>query len=185
MNAVEISERAQLDGEARNLAAENLPARTYIELLAQRERLRDSICALAQAFPPIDAITWGVSSIRRVGAALAKPNAEPTLQSIEKWLADPTEEGRRAALAAAEQAGISTPAGCLAFAVFLSGGSMAPPDAPVSPEPPPHVSGRMVAGAISLAIALEPRNASELRRGFLTQGLQWATERKIWEEKGK
>ena len=184
MNAKEISERAQLDEDARVLATENIPVRSYIELLAHRERLRDSISALAQAFPPVAAIAWGLASIRRVGAVLAKPQAEATLQSVERWLADPDEERRRGALQAAEQAGVGTPAGCLAFAVFLSGGSLAPPEAPVAPEAPPHVCGRMVSGAMSLAIALDPRNASELRRGFLAQGLQMANERKIWDEKG-
>ena len=61
----------------------------------------------------------------------------------------------------------------LAFAVFLSGGSLAPRDSPaVSPEPPPHICGRIGGRAMSLAVALDPRNASDLLRSFSTRGFR-------------
>ena len=86
------------------------------------------------------------------------------------------------ALRSAEQAGIGTPAGCLGLAVFLSGGSIAPPDTPFAPEPEPYLSARMVASAMSLAVALDPQNAVKHFRSFVDRGFQMAEDLKIWEE---
>lgn len=166
------------------MAAPDIPVRAYIEKLAHGERVRDSIGALAQVLPNGNAIAWGLHSIRRVSVAISGPKAEAALRAVEEWMADATDDRRRAAWQAGEQAGIGTPAGCLAFAVFLSGGSMAPAEAPVEPEPAPHMCGRIVAGAMSLAVAMDPRNAPELLRSFLDQGMHLARELKIWEEKG-
>jgi len=184
MTALDLCERADLDEEARKLATEDIPVRTYIEQLARRERVRESIGALTQLLPNVDSIAWGLHSIRSVSVALSSPKTETALKSVEEWIADANDERRRAAMQAAEQAGIGTPAGCLAFAVFLSGGSLAPREAPGVPAPPPHVCGRIVAGAMSLAVALDPRNASELLRAFLAHGFHLAGQLKIWEERG-
>jgi hypothetical protein len=184
MTTLEICDQAGLDEEARQMAAPDLPVRAYIETLARGERVGDSVRALAQVLPNGDAIAWGLHSIRRVSVAISGPKAAAALRAVDEWLADANDERRRAAHQAAEQAGIGTPAGCLAFAVFLSGGSMAPEEAPVAPEPAPHLCGRIVAGAMSLAVAMDPRNAPQLLRSFLDHGLHLAGQLKVWEEKG-
>ena len=76
MTALDLCERADLDEEARKLATEDIPVRTYIEQLTRRERLRDSIAALAQVLPNVDSIAWGLHSVRRVTEALSGPKAE-------------------------------------------------------------------------------------------------------------
>jgi hypothetical protein len=184
MDTLELCERAELEEEAKQLATPGIPVRTYIEQLVRAERLRDAIRALAQVLPNGDSIAWGLASIRQVAASVSGPKAEKAILAVEQWLAEPNDEQRRAAMQAAEQARIGTPAGCLAFAVFLSGGSLAPPDAPVAPEPSPHICGRIVAAAMSLAVALDPQNASSLLRSFMDHGFRLAGQLKIWDEKG-
>ena len=183
MTVLELCDRAELDEQARELARPEMPVRAYLEQLASGGRLREAAAGLAQLLPKRDAVAWGLECIHRVPAAAAKPTAGRALEAIEQWLADANDERRRAALPAAEHAGIGTPAGCLAFAIFLSGGSIAPPDTQVAPEPEPHLCARMVAGAIAMAAALDPQNATEHFRAFLDRGFHLAAECKLWEEK--
>jgi hypothetical protein len=182
MTLAELCERAEFDEETRELAKPELPVRACVEQLAAGGRLREAVGAIAQLLPKKEAIRWGLESIRRVPAASAKPGSEGAMQAVEEWLAGASDEKRRAALRSAEQVGIGTPAGCLGLAVFLSGGSMAPPDTPVAPEPEPYLSARMVAGAMSMAVALDPQNAVKHFRSFVDRGFQMAQDLKIWEE---
>jgi hypothetical protein len=182
MTIPELCDRAEFDEETRALAAPDMPVRPYVEQLAAAGRLREAAGALAHLLPKKEAIAWGLESIRRVPAASEKRGAEDTMKAVEDWLGGADDAKRRAALQAAEQAGIGTPAGCLGLAVFLSGGSIAPPDTPVAPEAEPHLSAKMVAGAISMAVALDPENALKHFRSFVDRGFQMASESKIWEE---
>jgi hypothetical protein len=183
MTIPELCDRAEFDEETRALAAPDMPVRPYVEQLAAAGRLREAAGALAHLLPKKEAIAWGLESIRRVPAASEKRGAEDTMKAVEDWLGGADDAKRRAAVQAAEQAGIGTPAGCLGLAVFLSGGSIAPPDTPVAPEAEPHLSAKMVAGAMSMAVALDPQNALKHFRSFVDRGFQIASESNIWEEK--
>jgi hypothetical protein len=154
-----------------------------IAQLARAERLLPAVKVMAQALPRREAIAWGLEAVRKVEAAGAKAHDASALQTVEEWLAEPVEERRRAAKEAADRAGMGSAAGCLAMAVFFSGGSMAPASAPVAPEPKPHVCGKTVAGAITLAAYADPRNAKAHLRSFLDRGFKWAADLKIWETK--
>jgi hypothetical protein len=177
----ELCDRAGLDDDARQLASPEAPVRVYLETLARAGRPREGVSVLAQVLPRGEAIAWGLESIRAVEPAAARPGAAAAMKAIEEWLVEPNDDKRRLAKAAGDQAGIATPAGCLAFAVFLSGGSMAPAEAPVAPEPPPHVCARMVVGALGLAVALDPRTTLERLRMFFDNGFRRADQLKIWE----
>lgn len=182
MTAQQLCELAGLNGEAQKLAQSGLPARTLIEQLVRGGEIRSGLGALAQVLPKAEAIAWGLASIRSVEPAIQTAGAPGAVQAIEKWLAEPGEERRRAVREAADRAGIATPAGCLGMAVFYSGGSIGPAESPVSPEPARHVCGKMVAGAIALAVALDPVRAAERLRGFFDGGMRRANELKIWEK---
>jgi hypothetical protein len=184
MTTPELLQRAGLDDEARQLAAPEMPVRTYLETLVRAGRARDGVNSLAQVLPRGEAIAWGLESIRAVEPAVKRPGAAEAVQAIEEWLKEPNDDRRRSVKAAGDQAGIGTPAGCLAFAVFLSGGSMAPAEAPVAPEPPPHVCARMVAGSLGLAVALDPRTTLERLKAFFENGFRRADQLKVWEQEG-
>jgi hypothetical protein len=182
MTVAELCNRAELGEEARALATPGMPVRAYVEQLASTGRLRDAAAALAHVLPKEKAIAWGLESVRKVPEAGKRPGAEAAMQAVDAWLAGADDQKRRAAMAAAEQAGMATPAGCLGLAVFLSGGSMAPPDTPVAPEPEPQLSGRMTACALALAVALDPQHETEHFRAFVDSGFKMAAELKVWEE---
>ena len=182
MTAQELCERAELGDGARQMAQSGLPARTLIEQMVRGGEIRASIGALAQVLPRAEAIAWALASIRGIEPVLQKTGAAKAVESIEKWLAEPGEERRRAVRIAADQAGIRTPAGCLGMAVFYSGGSIGPPDSPAAPEPPPALCGKMICGAIALAVALDPRQAPQRLRAFFDAGMRRANDLKVWEK---
>jgi hypothetical protein len=182
MTVAELCSRADLGEDAKALAAPDMPVRAFVEQVAKAGRLRDAAAALAQLLPKKKAIGWGLESVRKVPEASQKPGSDAALQAVDDWLADDDDAKRRAAMSAAEQVGVATPAGCLCLAVFLSGGSIAPPNTPVAPEAEPHLSGRMTASALALAVALDPRHETEHFRAFVDSGFQMASDLKVWEE---
>lgn len=182
MTTSELCELAGLDDDARQFATPEMPVRSYIEELRRAGMVRQAMNSLVQVLPKTEAIAWGLESIRRVDVALIKRGGPEAIQHVEAWLEEASEEKRRAAKVAADEAGLGTPPGCLAYAVFMSGGSMAPAEAPVAPEPAPYICGRMVAGAMSLAVALEPRVTQERLKTFLETGLRRADQLNIWEK---
>jgi hypothetical protein len=182
MTTAELCERADLDEEARQLAEPEMPVRMYVEQLAAGGYHRAAIAALLHLLPQRDAIAWSLESVRKIELAAAKPNAGAVLQAVEEWVEDPTDERRRAAMTAAEQAGTGTPVGCLGLAVFLSGGSMAPPHVQQGPEPAPYLYAKAAGGAMAMAAVQEPRKAADCLRVFLDRGFERAGQLKIWEE---
>ena len=122
------------------------------------------------------------NTVRKVEPATARPKADAVLAAVDAWLEDPTDERRRAAMAAAEQAGVGSPAGCLGLAVFLCGGSLAPPHVNPGPEPAPYLYAKAIGGAMAMAAVQEPVKAPEYLRLFVDRGFEWAGRRKIWEE---
>jgi hypothetical protein len=133
--------------------------------LSEAGLLIDAVKYLAHTLGGRLCIAWSLSCVR-----LLEPNPEPdeqqALTAIEKWLADPTDANRRTAKFAAEQAELSTPAGCLAMATFFAEGSIAPPERDHVPVPP-HVTEKMAGAAVILAVVEQPEQAAERYRRCL------------------
>jgi hypothetical protein len=82
---------------------------------------------------------------------------------------------------AAEKAD-GTAAWCAGVGAFLSGGSVAPPDAPEVP-PSQFASSKLVAGAVMIsAVATEPEKAPEKYKSFIDQALDVANRIQLWEK---
>jgi hypothetical protein len=178
MTAAELIDAAALPEDAGALARPDMHGNAFIDALSRSGRQPDSIRALAHALPPRDAIAWAADCLRRTASA-DKPAEIAALEAIERWLADESDDNRRAALTAADNAS-ATPAGVLAFAVYLSGGSVAPAQAPVVP-PVKYAAAKAAAGAIVLAVVLrEPEKAPEKFCALIEDGFRRAQELKIW-----
>ncbi len=177
MTAAELIEAAALNEDAAALATAEMGGGEFIDALARSGRQADGVRALAHALPPREAIRWAAEYIRR--AAPASAGEASALEAVERWLADPSDENRRAALAAAERAS-GKAAGVLAIAVFLSEGSVAPPQAPVVP-PVRFAGAKAASGAMALAVvSSEPAKAKERFAALIEDGMRRARELKIW-----
>jgi hypothetical protein len=183
-NAAQICVAAELGEEARSLLLPNHASAEYLRVLIEKGRFPDAVQFLAHALPKREAVWWAWVCARRASGAEPGPKIKAALDATEKWIAQPTEENRRAAKATADTAELSTAAGCAGLAAFFTGGSMAPPDAPVV-QPGPFLTAKAVAGAVVASVVCsEPEKAPEKFRAALEQGLHVAERIKLWPKEG-
>jgi hypothetical protein len=180
--AAEAAKTAPLDAPARDLLRPDHSPRDYLAALDQAGYLPDAARFLAFALPRREAVWWAAQCVRRVPALMADEPAAAALVAAEAWAADPTDDRRRAAFAAAESAGFDKPAACTALAAFLSDGSLAPAQLQAVP-PPPHAGPSAAAAAVVLAaLATEPENGDAKLRTFLALGSEVAAGANRWKE---
>ena len=152
----------------------------YLMGLAEAGHLPDATSFLAAALPRREGVWWACRCIRSILGATGSTKTEAALAAAEAWTASPGDLNRRKAMAAAEAVGFVDPAGCAALAVFLSGGSIVPPQ--LKEVPPPSGScARALAGAVQLAaVRVEPPRIAATYRGFLDLGLAVARGEDRW-----
>jgi hypothetical protein len=174
--AAEIYKLFAPSDEAKKLATDSLPPKQALDLLIDKGQLADAVQFLAHALPKREAVWWACLCARAAAGTSPTPPISAALAAAEKWAREPREENRRATEAAAQTAGVGTPAGCAALAAFFSGGSLGPPHLKQPIPPGPTLTPRAVAGAIMLAaVQDEPEKAPEKYRKFLAQGLEVAS----------
>ncbi|HTP34812.1 MAG TPA: hypothetical protein VMJ75_21695 [Candidatus Acidoferrales bacterium] len=178
--AAQICSVAGLGKEALALLKEDHTPPAYMALLIEKGRFKDAIRFLAHAMPKREAVWWAWVCARRSAGTDVPPNIKASLDATEKWIAQPTDEHRRAAMAAAESADLGTPAGAAGAAAFFSSGSIAPADA--APVPPgPFLTAKSVSASVLVAaLSGEPEQAADNFRAFLNQGLDVAKRIKLW-----
>jgi hypothetical protein len=169
--AKDVCQRVHLDKPARALLRDEQTAIEYVQLLTREGHFNAAVNVLAQMFTPREAVWWACVCARQSPPDPAAPEWNKALAAAERWVTEMNEESRRAAGEAAKEAELANAAGCAAMAAFYSGGSIAPPDAPVA-EPAPEVCPQLAAGSI-LASALTPNplEAPARYRRFIEQGL--------------
>ena len=181
--AAEVCERFDIGEEARTLLRTDLTPRQYVDLLAEKQNFAAAIRFLAHALPKREAVWWACSCVRATAGPSLEPAATAALQAAEKWVANPSEENRRAAMPAAQAAGLATAAGSAALAAFVSGGSLGPSNVPPIPVAE-NLTPQVVGGAVLVAaVAKETEKAFERFRAFLSSGIEIADGAHRWPEK--
>jgi hypothetical protein len=166
--AAEICRRFEPSEAARRLLTPTLSPKAYLKLLDAHHLFADGIRFVAYALPCREAVWWGCLCAWSVYRPKPPENVALALNALVVWVQEPTEEGRRTAEAMIEVAGVDTPAGGLAAAVFLSGDNIAPPKQP-EVKPKPFLWCKVLAGAVTLAANLGPPEKKKQReRQFLT-----------------
>lgn len=162
--AVSLTEARQVEaligGDPDRWSPAEVRVRDRYESLRRGRQLSAATEYLGHALPRLEAVSWAA---RIVTDAAAKrepmPRARHSLDTALRWLDDPTEEHRRAARIAADAVGKPVPEQFLGFAVFYSGGSVAPPGMQPSP-PPPHSCARFAVSAVQQLAYASPDFAS-------------------------
>jgi hypothetical protein len=163
------------------LVRPELHPRDYVALLMERELYPDAVRSLAHALAKREAVWWAWTTARRTAGEKPPPPVKEALDATERWIAQPTDPHRRAAMAAAEKAGFDCAAGCAGLGAFFSGGSLAPPDLPPVP-PGEHQTAKAVAGAVIIAaVSAEPEKAPEKFRRSVEQGLDVTNRIRLWD----
>lgn len=178
--AESLAAAAELPKEARELAAPGMGAREYVDRLAGAGRLEDALAIVAHAMPRREAVWWAWATARRALAEPVEPAIVASLAATERWIGQPTDEHRRAAMAAAEAADIGTPAGCAGMAAFVSGGSLAPAGLPDA-HPTEFLTAKLVNASLLLAASTgDPALAPERYAQSLQQGLDVMARLTLW-----
>ncbi|MEX2118231.1 MAG: hypothetical protein WD847_01370 [Pirellulales bacterium] len=142
----------------------------FVQRLLERGASADAAKVLAQALPRREAVRWACWCAAQVEGPT--PQEAAALAAAEAWVADPSEEHRRAAMDAAKASPLGTAAGCAAMAAFLSEGSLGPEGIAAIP-PGEALAGRAVGGAVLLAgVARKPEKANEKYARFVKKGLE-------------
>lgn len=178
-----LSGVAELSPKAMALVSPEAQPLDFLNLLVTQKLFPDAVRFLAHALPKREAVWWAWVCAKRSAGSNPPPLVQAALAATEKWIAQPTEDNRRAAMAAAKEAGFGVAAGCAGLAAFFSGPSLAPPDA--HPVPPgEYLTAKAVAGAVIFAaVATEPEKAPEKFRGFISQGVDVSKRIKLFEAK--
>jgi len=177
-----IIEAAGLADEARAKYREGVSGREFVNQMVSAQQYIDTVKFLAHALPPREGVWWAWMCARKASGPEPTPGVQASLAATEKWLSQPSDELRRAAKDAAEQAPLETAAGVAGFAAFMSGGSIAPPTAPEVPAPP-FQSAKFVAGAVMIsAVVTQPEKAPEKYRTYIDQAMDVANRIQLWEK---
>ena len=154
--------------------------REFLNVLVEKQQFPDAVRFLAHVMPKREAVWWAWMCARRAAGEEPAPPVQASLQATEKWIKEPTEENRRAAMKAAEEADLKTAAGCAGLAAFFSAGSLAPPHAAVV-EPGEFLAAKAVTGAVIFAaVGVEPEKSAEKFRNYIDQGVGVVNRIKLW-----
>jgi hypothetical protein len=174
---------AELSNEAKALLGADEPEPpAFVGQLVEGELYADAVRFLAHALPKRESVWWAWVASRNAAGAEPAPLIKSALEATERWIVQPTEEHRRAAMAAGEAAEFGTAAGCAALAAFMSGGSMAPPENPAVP-PGEFMTAKAVAGSVTLAAVTKPDQMKAQFTEFVRVGLEVAERTKLWAPK--
>jgi hypothetical protein len=172
--ATEVCSRFELPDDAQAILREGISTGLFLELLINQQKYLAAIDVLAHALPKREAVWWGCLCARQTGGAEFSPKDRDALKAVAQWVLEPSEENRQGAGPPGEATGYKTPAGCLALAVFGSGGSLTPPNLPPVP-PDPSLTGKTVSGGVKLAATKgDPLKIPLNHRQFAELGMEFA-----------
>ena len=169
-----------LGKRARLFLRPELTARQYLGRLLVHGQYPDAIRFQAHTLPKREAVWWACLCLRSVSDPMRLPKQAEALKAVVRWVMEPGETNRQAAGAAGKDAGFATPVGCIAMAVFWSGGSILPPNQPVVP-PDPLLTANTLSGTIMAAAAEGlPEQVKPNMRRFLALGIGIAKCDHLW-----
>jgi hypothetical protein len=161
----------QLGDEAKRRIDPLVSVRAYLDSLRQDGLLNDAVDVVSYVLPKQYAIAWGCDCWRAAheGGEL-DPGEKSAAAAAQRWLQDPSEENRRAALMLADRLGYRTAGAWLAAAAGWTGGSMMPSGEYEVP-PPPGLAGNAVSAALKLLAAGDPDAFNERLGGFIQRAI--------------
>ncbi len=169
VDLAELRDRVGLPPAVAAMAGEGREAE-MLEHLVASGFLVEATRLVAHALPKREAVWWACMCARHTAPPPMPELEGRAVDAAEHWVRTHTDETRRAAFVAAQEAGFDSPGSWTAVAAFWSGGSMAPPGQPVVP-PAAYLTGTAVAGAVALAaVRLHPARREARLERFLESG---------------
>lgn len=180
----EVLERYEPSEAALGLVKDEMTPGRLLEFLLHEGLMEDSISLIAYGLPRREAVWWSLSCVEKITEDDPPAPIAEAIAAARTWVDDPTDEHRRAAMKAADEATYETPAGCLALSVFFTEGSMAPADCPVVPVGEGFCA-RTVTATVHMCSLLQgpsPEDIEKAARDFVDMGVTVANEPAPWEK---
>jgi hypothetical protein len=179
--AAEICCQYEPSDEARALLTDDASPAAFLDALIQAERYADGIHFLARWLTKREAVWWGCLCAWEDCRPEPPENVDAALRAAVGWVLEPNEDNRQACRRRAREAGMKTPAACVALAAFYSGGSISLPGLPEVPAPDGSCA-KLVAGALTLAAGRgKPPEIKNRRQTFLRLGLEIIEGKNRWD----
>lgn len=170
MKAIEVTRYVTLGENAKKLLTPEMPATEYIDLLAAKELHTDAVQFIAHYLPKRQAVWWAMGCVRQAYSEFS-PEQDAALKITERWIAEPTEENRQAALKAADVADSTTPAGMTALAAHYS--DALPPTADPNTNAKAYfMTAKLVSGAVMLSAMADAEQMQPRFSGFTAKGIE-------------
>jgi hypothetical protein len=161
--ACEVCTGIELSPAAGQLLSDSISTNEFFAHLREARLYADALHLAAHALPISEGIWWGSLCAWEFYRPEAAAHEAEALHAVVSWLQERSDPLRRAAESAARHAGVATPAGALALAVFFSGGSLAPAGLPeVAPDP--VVAPKLLAHAVLTASREAHRTPTPVRQ---------------------
>lgn len=143
-----------------------------VAALIERGQDAEALALVARALPKRYVVAWACECFKSVLAGSPATNDvdRAGLALAQQWLADPTEEHRRAALDFAEAGEFASSGAWIAASAGWNGGSLLPRGYDAVP-PPDHLPAEAAVAALRLAASQGPDYSGALN-GFITRALQ-------------
>ncbi len=172
-----LLQRAAPDDAALELVKPELTLDVMYDAWLADEQVPSAIRLIAAVLPSRESIWWAWISARHAtqmpGGVAPTADVHTALSAVEQWIVRPDDGTRRAAWDAGSAAGLDTPVGLVASAVFLTGTTIGPSNLP--PVPPPPAAGVPLIGGAVLLAASTNTDATQIaptRNAFAAQGLE-------------
>lgn len=156
----EICELLELEDESRELVQPEHTPTTFVGVLAENNQFMDAVRLLAFHLPKRESVWWAYHSLKAHGGNSLAAEEEAAMSAAYEWVKDPTEDNRRAAMAAAEAGEFKNAACWLAMSAFWSGPSIAPANLPDVP-PDPQLTCQGVSAALLMTATKGDVNQSQ------------------------
>lgn len=180
MPLAEVGRAAELSDDELSLVTAATDGPAAVHALLDGGHPAGAVSLLAHALPRREAVFWAFTCARDAEGEGASDDARQALEAAKTWIADPTDEHRRAAFAAAQAAGVETPAGCVGAAAYFCGDTLGPADQPPAP-PGEFMAAKAIAAAVTLsALAGGPDDPLARFRALADEGLVVARKAGVW-----
>lgn len=146
--------------------------RQCLDELIDSGLVADALTLVARALPKRYVVAWACDCLKTALAtdAAATDVDRAGLAIAQQWLADPTEDNRRAALEFAERGEFGSVGAWIAASAGWNGGSLAPRGYDVV-APPDHLPAEAAVAALRLA-ASRGEDYAGMVQGFVSRALQ-------------
>jgi hypothetical protein len=153
---------------------DDLTPRQFVDALVEAGQYSDAVDFLAHALPKREAVWWACLGVRHALGFGLRAEERAALSAAVAWVLEPDEPNRRTAEAAGELADFGSAAGCVALAVYASGGSLTASNLPEVP-PDAFMTAKAVAASLALAsVQGDPTAIPALQRELVDLGLSIA-----------